>query len=283
MASNGTEFLVVWATGEPSYDLYGVRVDEAGTLLDPVPMAIAVGANGDLQPRVVSDGTNFLLGWHRTPTMDQETYDFDRVVTAIAADGTISNPDGVAVGDNWGRRDGITEIDVVPGGYMVWDGLGAYRYGWTIDAAGAATGAPPVYIGVPQYPYGGMSIEPHDDGFLVMWAPSLNDIDTELRSRVVDFDGNPLGPDNVVSDVPGWERISGMKRDGTEYVATLEVQDPDAYEDFVEMVRLDAAGPRASPAPTSAAAAARRPRMSGTNSSSAGSVTVSSAGTSGPT
>lgn len=65
VAANGTDWLVVWANdrGDGSNDIYGVRLDRVGSVLDPGGIPIGVAANNQSTPAVAAGGTHWLVVW----------------------------------------------------------------------------------------------------------------------------------------------------------------------------------------------------------------------------
>ncbi|MHA7630440.1 Ig-like domain-containing protein [Corallococcus sp. M7] len=65
VASNGTDFLVVWE--DARYNgvggIHGVRVSSAGTVLDPQGLVLASGSRTQWEPSVASNGTDYLVVW----------------------------------------------------------------------------------------------------------------------------------------------------------------------------------------------------------------------------
>jgi hypothetical protein len=68
VASDGTNYLVVWQDGRDAatgYDIFGARVDSSGNVLDANGIAISTAAGDQTSPRVVFDGTEFVVASER--------------------------------------------------------------------------------------------------------------------------------------------------------------------------------------------------------------------------
>jgi len=70
IATDDTTAFIVWydRRAGTSYDIYGARVDEDGSLLDPAGILIAHCGNDDPYPDIAFDGTNYLVVWHYKET-----------------------------------------------------------------------------------------------------------------------------------------------------------------------------------------------------------------------
>jgi uncharacterized protein (TIGR03382 family) len=87
VASNGSVFLLVWSDGA---DIYGSRIDPAGTILDTIPISTASGVQS--QPQVASNGTDFLVTW-----TDGRNADTDIYAARVTGAGVVSDPSGIAI------------------------------------------------------------------------------------------------------------------------------------------------------------------------------------------
>jgi hypothetical protein len=65
IAFDGTNYLVVWSDdrSDSSYDIYGARVSQAGTVLDPTGLPIYHKEGTQRYPYVAFNGTNYLVAW----------------------------------------------------------------------------------------------------------------------------------------------------------------------------------------------------------------------------
>lgn len=96
VAFDGTNYLVVWqdTRNDVSYDIYGARVTESGSILDRCGIQISVAANGQGMPSVAFDGTNYLVVWADNRTDQGNIYGARVNQTGVVLD---TNGIGIAV------------------------------------------------------------------------------------------------------------------------------------------------------------------------------------------
>lgn len=96
VAFDGTNYLVVWQDkrGGTYYDIYGTRVNQSGTVLNPTGISISNAALDQVEPEVAFDGTNYLVVWedYRNTSTAPDIY-----CTRVNPSGTVLNPNGIAI------------------------------------------------------------------------------------------------------------------------------------------------------------------------------------------
>ncbi len=94
VAFDGTNYLVVWqgVRSDSSLDIYGTRVNQSGTVLDPAGIAISVAIDNQTTPSIAFDGINYLVVW-----TDQRNGDFDIYGTRVNQAGVVLDTNGIAI------------------------------------------------------------------------------------------------------------------------------------------------------------------------------------------
>jgi hypothetical protein len=95
---DGTDYLVAWTDWRSgTSDIYGARVSADGTVLDPSGIAISTAANWQQRPRIGFDGTKYLVIWEDYRHAGPPDYFSDVYGTRVGVDGTVLDPDGIAI------------------------------------------------------------------------------------------------------------------------------------------------------------------------------------------
>jgi hypothetical protein len=97
VASNGTDFLVVWADGRSAssaYDVYGARVGAGGSVVTTdIKVGVAKGSQG--LPSVAWNG-EYLVAWIDSRATG-DPYDNDVYAARVSGTGTVLDPNGYAI------------------------------------------------------------------------------------------------------------------------------------------------------------------------------------------
>ena len=94
IASNGTNFLVVWVDHRSSFndDIYGAMVSAQGMLFDSAGILISVAPNNQQSPAIAFDGNNFFCVW-----CDSRNGWYDIYGTRISQSGEVLDPWGIPI------------------------------------------------------------------------------------------------------------------------------------------------------------------------------------------
>jgi MYXO-CTERM domain-containing protein len=98
LAANGGSFLCVWEdnrTGTNATDVYGARIAANGTVSDATGIVISNAADHQYRPNVASNGSNWMVTWY--DRRDYNITGFDIFAARVAANGTVGDPNGIAV------------------------------------------------------------------------------------------------------------------------------------------------------------------------------------------
>jgi phosphoribosylformylglycinamidine (FGAM) synthase PurS component len=201
----GTNFLVVWEDrrGSSYADIYGARVAQQGTVLDPSGITIAQAAYYQSAPAVGSDGTNSLVVWQDNRTGAGW---YDILGARVTPEGTVLDSAGIAISQAVYHQqapdvsfDGTNFLVVWEDirNAVTWDIYGARvtPEGTVLDSGIAISQAD----GDQGFPAVGFD----DANFLVAWEDFRNGIDWDIY-------GARVTPAGVVSDT--WP-VSTQERD----------------------------------------------------------------------
>lgn len=95
IAFDGTNYFVVWedrSSGSTDYHIYGTRIKQDRTILDPTGIPIVTVTGQQESPQIAYDGTNYFSVWLQT----QSLYGKRISQGGILLDGTASEP-GIAI------------------------------------------------------------------------------------------------------------------------------------------------------------------------------------------
>jgi hypothetical protein len=94
VASDGVDYLTVWVDyRNGNADIYGIRTDADGRVLDAQSFAVAAAESIQRSPAVAFDGTNYLVVWEDWRNGGQP----DIYAARVTRSGTVLDPNGIAV------------------------------------------------------------------------------------------------------------------------------------------------------------------------------------------
>ncbi len=244
VAFDGTNYLVVWddQRSGSSSDIYGARMNTAGTVLDTTGIAISTTAHDQYSSSVAFDGTNYFVVWEDKRNVSSFS---DIYGARVNPAGTVLDTTGIAI--STAPYDQYCPSVAYDGtnNFVVWEdkrnghtdiyGARVSPAGTVLDTSGIAISTAPYYQCSPSVAFDGTN-------YLVIWE--------DTRSGYSDIYGARVSPAGTVLDPAGiaistaaygqW-RVS-VAYDGINYLVVWEDGRPYTYSDIY--------GARVSPAGT---------------------------------
>lgn len=244
VAFNGAHYLVVWQDRQngSSYNdnIAGARVSTAGVVLDTTARLISTAAGDQQAPAVASDGTDFLVVWEdrRISANADDIYG-----TRVLANGTVSNPTGVAYAP-------LTGEQTRPA--LAFNGT-AYLVAWEDSSSGSIhiqgarvardgtllSAKPGIALATGPYEQARPAIASDGTRWLVAWQEYRSSYsDQQVRGTFVAPDGTVLDPASraLVSSAYTTNPRIRLAFDGTNYLMAWVAQgsssDPWAGDDI---------------------------------------------------
>ena len=123
VASNGSIYMVVWSDdrnkAKTSYDIYGVRIDGSGKVLDAKPFVISQSVKHERLPEIASDGKGFLVTWEERTKTGVNAYDV--FGARVDASGKVLDVKGISL---------AATADDEGGPKLAYDGTNNYMVVW---------------------------------------------------------------------------------------------------------------------------------------------------------
>jgi hypothetical protein len=230
VASSGQDYLVVWQDDRGgAYDIYGVRVRENGTVLDPTGVAISTAANNQSSPVAVYDGQGYFVAWQ-----DQRNGNADIYGARVSTAGQVRDPAGIAISARAGSQNRPAIATSGQSHLVVWyddranfspDIYGARvgADGTVVDPAGFAISSATGSQLVPAVAYDGQN-------YLVVWHDFRNGGTADIYGARVTASGTVLEPTGLpIAVVPGSQTSVAIAFGGSGYFVTWrELRNPTA-------------------------------------------------------
>jgi len=90
IAFDGVNFLIVWQDKRNgSYDIYGARIGQNGTVFDPNGIAISTAVNDQISPSVTFDGSNYVVVWEDLRAQPSDLYGATVSTSGVVIDSFI--------------------------------------------------------------------------------------------------------------------------------------------------------------------------------------------------
>ncbi len=214
VASNGSDFLVVWEDfgTEGLTDIFGARIAADGTVIDPSPLVVNDRPGYQYVPAVTWNQSSYLVVFG-----DQHGVRGARV----DPDGTLLDPTGFQIGPSVGYLP-----NVATGGssaLVIWQGNGfdPTVQGARVAPDGTVLDRTPLRLGARTYSR--PSVASDGDGFLVSWSASRGGSNQQVFGNRVDEAGAVLdGRGFVIGGSPMAQMRPSIAWDGRVYLVGFE-------------------------------------------------------------
>ena len=230
VASDGTNFLVVWADSRNSawLDIYGVRVSQSGIVLDSAGFLISQVAKEPIRPVVGFDGANYLVVWMDDSGPYGEPY---RICGArVSPQGAVLDTTGIFISRRYMSRCCIALASDGKNSLVVWeDDTSSGYYGYTVYGTrvtqeGAVLDSPCIRI-ARSYGKDDLYAAVGFDGtnFLVVWERCPFTGNAGIYATRVTPQGVVLDPEGIAISLAARDQANPViGLDGANYLVTWE-------------------------------------------------------------
>ncbi len=201
VAFDGANCMVVWADARASgsdqfCDVYGARVNTAGTVLDGGGIAIAVAPGMQHWPKLAFDGTNYTVVWQDTRNGDYDIYG-----ARVTAAGVVLDTDGIPI-STVAQESYMPAIAFDGTDYLVvWEddrsGVDFGIYGTKLTPAGQVLNPGGITVSDEDYHQLEPCIAYDGNVYAVAWQDLRNSLDYRVYATRVTTSGAVLDPAGV--------------------------------------------------------------------------------------
>ncbi len=266
VASNGNNWLVVWREARDyytnGYDLYAARVNSSGAVEEADGFVVAAWGGNETNPRVASDGTDYLVIWSDSTSIVPGSYGG----LWVEDDGTVVDPDtntaeivGFQVHIS-GHSDLIYNATTSHFFAPYHQGLGSLHnniYSNSDDvfyrrflADGSSVDAERVFVSVAHNAQFYPAVAFDGTNYLVVWSDTRNWDSTgvDIYGARVSPDGTVLDPDGlIICNAAGNQGFPHVAFDGTNFFVVWEDRRPGNSTSDIFGIRIDQSGTRLDP------------------------------------
>jgi hypothetical protein len=196
IAFDGTNYLVVWQDSRNTYDLdiYGVRVNQTGVILDSAGISISTNLYNQSYPSIAFDGNNFLVVW----TDDRNINTLDIYGARVNQSGIVIDTAGIPISTYFDDQfDPAIAFD--GSNYLVvwtdYRGPSYDIYGSRVTPSGIVLDSSGFLITLSHENQDSPSITYGDTNYLVVWR--------DERSEYDDVYGARINPEGILLDSGG--------------------------------------------------------------------------------
>ncbi len=243
VAFDGANYMVVWEEASPNSDLYGVRLDPSGALVDSTELCISASPGRQAGPELAFDGSEYFVVWsdYRRDGLSPEIYG-----ARVDTSGVVLDTAGIPFLQEF-RSGDLPSIAFGEENYLVvWSeavyaeshirGARVTPSGTVIDTLGLSISSGALAETRPSVAFDGVN-------WLVVWEDyNLDPFDADLRGVRVDTSGVVLDASDIeVSSATEAQQNPRVLFDGRRYLVTW-ADSRSGIEPSIYGARVDTSG-----------------------------------------
>lgn len=193
LAFDGRKYLIVWQDNRnSSYDIYGVRIDTSGIVIDTSAFGIVTMGNDLEYPKITFNGKHYFLVWE-----DYRAGNSDIYSARVDTSGLLIDTTNIPISTY--SRDEYNPSIVFDGTHylIAWSECDSGIYCSRMDTSGTLLDTLSVNISTPVCPQWFPSCT-FGRNFLVVWQDIRNGVDYNIYGARVDTMGTILDPDCIL-------------------------------------------------------------------------------------
>ena len=224
VAFDGTNYLVVWHDDRDGRNsgIYGTRVSQAGTVLDPYGIVISNITGWQSYPSVAFDGSDYFVVWQDS----RGWRGYDIYGARIGVSGTVLDPSGIVISAKPHRElhpsvafDGVNYL-------VVWeDRFGQTEYdisGARVDPSGTVLDSSGIVVSDAPSSQRRPSVASCGGNFLVVWQDNRNDT-SDIYGARVHISGWLIDSSGIaIRTGPDWQKRPSVAFDGSNYLVVWQ-------------------------------------------------------------
>lgn len=232
---NGENYLTIWQDNRnSSYDIYGVRIDTSGEVLDTSAIPIITSDNSLEFPRINKYNSNYFVVWEEIVNSSHHIYG-----TRLDSNLAVIDTGGIKIS---GEPDNNSQPSLILGQenlFTAWSEIGGPIKASRIDTSGAVLDSTSIDVSPMVLSQWNPACSFGEANHLCVWEDKRNVTDYNIYGARVDTSGNVLDPDCIhISDAPVNQNYPRVAFGGSNY---LVVWEDERYSDIYG-TRVDLSG-----------------------------------------
>jgi hypothetical protein len=195
IAFDSSNYLVVWEDdrNDVHRDIYGARVDKLGNVLDPIAIAVSTAQDGQWNPAIAFDGTNYLVVWKDRRSDSSQIYG-----ARVSQSGQVLDTSGIVIFSNPSPAFGPSVAFGSTNYLVVWSFNGNIR-GFRVNHDGVVLDSIPIVVSAALRAQVSPKITFDGTNYFVIWEDFRND----PTSWYSDIYGARVSQEGIVLDPSG--------------------------------------------------------------------------------